>query len=340
MKDSLESNLFQQEGQNKLKRFLTGLQPSGKLHLGNYFAVMKKMIDYQDRYDLFLFIANLHSLTTFTNKESIRNFTYDAVCDFLALGLDPDKCTFWVQSDVPEVTELTWYLSMAITHAKLELAHSYKDKVAKGFNPSAGLFYYPVLMSADILAFNADVVPVGKDQKQHIEFARDIAQTFNREFGETFKVPDPEIDENTAVIPGTDGQKMSKSYKNTINLFDDEKSLKKSVMSIVSDSQGIDEAKDPDTSVIYSIYSLFLNDSEKKDLRQRFLTPGLRYGDLKKELLDRILSEFAPYRKKREHLLNDIPYIEEVLHKGKIKAQKIATEKIQLVRESLGIKRL
>lgn len=300
---------------------------------------MKKMIAYQDKFDLFLFIANLHSLTTFSNKESIRAYTYDAVCDFLALGLDPDKCTFWVQSDVPEVTELTWYLSMAITHSKLELAHSYKDKVAKGFTPSAGLFFYPVLMSADILAFDADVVPVGKDQKQHLEFARDIAKDFNREFGEAFKIPEPEIDETTAVISGTDGQKMSKSYKNTINIFDDEKSLKKSVMSIVSDSQGIDEAKDPDTSVIFAIYSLFLSTEERSILRERFLTPGLRYGDIKKELLDRILQEFSPYRKKREELLKNIPYVEEILANGKEKAKQVAIRKLEIVRDVLGIKR-
>lgn len=322
-----------------MKRILTGLQPSGKLHLGNYFSVMKKMVGYQNSSDLFLFIADLHSLTTFQSKEILRENIYDAVCDFLALGLDPEKCTFWVQSDVPQVTELTWYLSMCITVNQLELAHSYKDKTAKGFNPSAGLFCYPVLMASDILAFDSDIVPVGKDQKQHLEFARDIAQRFNQNFGEVFKLPLPEIAEDTAVIPGTDGQKMSKSYKNTINIFDDEKKLRKSVMSIVSDSAGVDEAKDPDKSVIYSIYSLFCDENEKKKLRERFLVPGLRYGDIKKELADRITDYFAPYRKKRDELLSNLDYVEQILSKGREKAGKAADEKLSQVRSILGVQR-
>lgn len=300
---------------------------------------MRKMIGYQNSSDLFLFIADLHSLTTFQSKEILQENIYDAVCDFLALGLDPDRCTFWIQSDVPEVTELTWYLSMCITVNQLELAHSYKDKTAKGFNPSAGLFCYPVLMASDILAFDSDVVPVGKDQKQHLEFTRDIAQRFNQNFGEVFKLPLPEIEENTAVIPGTDGQKMSKSYKNTINIFDDEKKLRKSVMSIVSDSAGVDEAKDPDKSVIYSIYSLFCDEEEKKKLRERFLTPGLRYGDIKKELADRITEYFAPYRKKRDELLSNLDYVEQILSKGKEKAGNAAEAKLSQVRKTLGVQR-
>lgn len=322
-----------------MKRILTGLQPSGKLHLGNYFSVMKKVIGYQNSSDLFLFIADLHSLTTFQSREILQENIYDAVCDFLALGLDPDKCTFWIQSDVPEVTELTWYLSMCITVNQLELAHSYKDKTAKGFNPSAGLFCYPVLMASDILAFDSDIVPVGKDQKQHLEITRDIAQRFNQNFGEVFKLPLPEIEEDTAVIPGTDGQKMSKSYKNTINIFDDEKKLRKSVMSIVSDSAGVDEAKDPDKSVIYSIYSLFCDEQEKEKLRDRFLTPGLRYGDIKKELADRITDCFAPYRKKRDELLSNLDYVEQILSKGREKAGKVAETKLSQVRKILGVQR-
>lgn len=323
-----------------MKRILTGLQPSGKLHLGNYFAVMQKMIKYQDNYDLFLFIANLHSLTTFQSKESQLNYTYDAVADFYSLGLDPDKATFWIQSDVPGVTELTWYLSNSITVNQLSLAHSYKDKVSHGFNPSGGLFFYPILMAADILAYDSDVVPVGKDQKQHLEITRDIAQKFNQEHGSIFKIPEPEIDEDTAVIPGVDGKKMSKSYRNTINIFDSEKDLKKSVMSIISDSSGIDEAKDPDKSIIYNIYSLFLSESEKSELKERFLTPGLRYGDIKKELLEKILDYFSPYRKKREDLLKNKDYIEENLKKGKNKAEAIVQTKLLQVRDILGITRV
>jgi tryptophanyl-tRNA synthetase len=322
-----------------LKRFLTGLQPSGKLHLGNYFGVMQKVIEYQDKYDLFLFIANLHSLTSFKDKSTLIKHTYDAVCDFLALGLDPNKCTFWIQSDVPEVTEVAWYLSMAITHEHLARAHSYKDKVEKGIHPSVGLFYYPILMAADILTYDSDVVPVGKDQKQHLEFTRDIAITFNREFAQVFKVPEPEIDENTAIIKGTDGQKMSKSYNNTINFFDDEKALKKSVMSIVTDSSGVDEPKDPEKSVVYSIYSLFLNETEKLELRNRFLAGGLRYGDLKKELYEKILSYFHPYRKKREELLQNQDYINHILKLGCEKARDLAVGKLKLIRSSLGVTR-
>jgi tryptophanyl-tRNA synthetase len=320
-------------------RILTGLQPSGKLHLGNYFSVMQKMINYQNTSDLFCFIANLHSLTTFTTKEDLCDNTYSAVLDFLALGMDPDKSTFWVQSDVPEVTELTWYLSMCMNVSQLSLAHSYKDKTAKGYTPTAGLFFYPILMAADILLYNSDRVPVGKDQKQHLEFARDIATKFNFDYGETFKVPEPEIDEETAIVPGVDGQKMSKSYGNTINIFDTEKALKKSVMSIISDSAGIDEAKDPDKSVIYAIYSLFLTSDEKQVLKERFLSPGLRYGDIKKELFEKIMDHFSPYRAKRNELEKNLDYVEEQLKKGAEKARNAAAPQIQKAREFLAIKR-
>jgi tryptophanyl-tRNA synthetase len=318
-------------------RILTGIQPSGKLHLGNYFSVMKKMIQYQEQSDLFCFIANMHSLTTVKNKEELKKNTFDAACDFFALGIDPEKSTFWVQSEVPQVAELTWYLSLCITVNQLNLAHSFKDKTNKGIIPSAGLFIYPVLMSADILLFNANKVPVGKDQKQHLEFAREIANKFNFEYGETFIIPEPEIDENTAIIPGTDGAKMSKSYGNTINFFDTESNIKKSVMSILSDSAGVDEAKDPDKSVIFSIYKLFLNAEEESMLRDRFLTPGLRYGDIKKELFEKIMEYFSPFRKKREELQANPEKIQEMLKLGADKANKIAAPIIDKVRKNLGI---
>ncbi len=318
---------------------MTGLQPSGKLHLGNYFGVMKKVLEYQYNYDFYLFIANLHSITTFQDKNTLLENTYSAVCDFLALGLEPKRCTFWIQSDVPEVTEITWYLSMAITHDHLIRAHSYKDKVEKGIHPSVGLFIYPVLMAADILTFDTDVVPVGKDQKQHLEFARDIAETFNRKFGEVFKIPEPEIDEDTAVVLGIDGQKMSKSYNNTINLFDDEKKIKKAVMSIVTDSAGVNDIKDPDSSIIFSIYSLFLDESERRTLRERFLKPGLGYGDLKKELFQKIMDYFAPYREKRNEYLNNLDYVEKILQEGSRKAKELAQTKLKQIRNILGLER-
>ncbi|MBE7413190.1 MAG: tryptophan--tRNA ligase [Leptospiraceae bacterium] len=319
-------------------RILSGIQPSGKLHLGNYFSMMKKMIEYQNSSDLFCFIANLHSLTSFTDRKTLEENTIDAVCDFLALGIDPEKSTFWIQSDVQLVTELTWYLSMCITESKLSLAHSYKDKIAKGIQPSGGLFMYPILMAADILAFNSDRVPVGKDQKQHLEYTRDIGIRFNQEFGETFKIPEPEIDESTAIVPGVDGQKMSKSYGNTINIFDTEDKLKKSVMSIVSDSAGVDEAKNPENSVIFSIYSLFLNSQEEEELRDRFLTPGLKYGDIKKELFSKIMDYFLPFRKKREMIAEDKKLIQEILQIGSKKAINAALPQLEKARQNLGLK--
>lgn len=320
-------------------RILTGVQPSGKLHLGNFFSVIRKLKEYQETTDLFCFVADLHSLTTFSSKEKQRENTFNAVCDFLALGIDPNRCTFWLQSSVPEVTELTWYLSHSISVNQLELAHSFKDKVAKGFHPRGGLFFYPVLMAADILGFDGDRVPVGKDQKQHLEYARDIAAAFNREVGPVFKIPEPEIDEATALVPGTDGQKMSKSYGNTINFFDSEKELKKSVMSIMTDSAGVDEAKDPSSSHIFAIHSLFLNAQERESLKQKFLTPGTGYGDLKKQLLHDTLDYFAPFRKERERIGADKSFVEEALKKGKEKAQKTITEVLDRVRKELGIYR-
>lgn len=318
-------------------RILTGVQPSGKLHLGNFFSVIRKLKEYQDSTDLFCFIADLHSLTTFSSKEKQRENTFNAVCDFLALGIDPDRCTFWLQSSVPEVTELAWYLSHSISVNQLSLAHSYKDKVAKGFHPGGGLFFYPVLMAADILGFDSNRVPVGKDQKQHLEFARDIASTFNREVGPVFKIPEPEIDETTALVPGVDGQKMSKSYGNTINFFDSEKELKKSIMSITTDSAGIDEPKDPSKSNIYAIHSLFLDAKGKENLKQKFLTPGIGYGDLKKQLLQDTLDYFAPYRKEREKIGADKIFVEESLKKGQTKARKIISNVLNRVRKELGI---
>ncbi|TGK17927.1 tryptophan--tRNA ligase [Leptospira fluminis] len=320
-------------------RILTGVQPSGKLHLGNYFSVIRKLVKYQNDSDLYCFVADLHALTTFSSAKNQKDNTYDAVCDFLALGIDPDKCSFWIQSSVPEVTELAWYLSMSITVPQLQLAHSFKDKVAKGITPSAGLFFYPVLMAADILAFETDRVPVGKDQKQHLEYTRDIAERFNAQYGETFKLPEPEIDEETAIVPGTDGAKMSKSYGNTINFFDEEKKLKKSVMGIVTDSAGVDEAKDHKNNVIYQIHSLFLDESEKTELRNRFEVPGTGYGDLKKALLERILDYFSPFRAERERIAADPAYVNSVMRKGTDKARNVASEVLKSVRSKVGILR-
>ena len=238
------------------KRILSGIQPSGYLHLGNYFGMMSKMIEYQDKDDLYCFIADFHALTTNPDPKILSTNIYNAVCDFIALGLSPDKTTFWVQSDVPEVTELAWILSSYTTLGLMDRSTTYKDKIAKGIKPNMGLYSYPILMAADILLFNSNVVPVGKDQKQHIEIARDIANKFNTIHGDVFILPEPDIVERTQLIPGVDGQKMSKSYNNTIPIFGEEDIIRKNVMSIKTDNTPINQPKNKDTTLFY-LYCLF-----------------------------------------------------------------------------------
>lgn len=318
-------------------RVLSGIQPSGKLHLGNYFSMMKRMVEYQEETDLYAFIVNYHALTTVFDAEQLREDTFNAACDFLALGIDPDKATFWVQSDVPEVTELTWLLSNVTGMGLLERAHSYKDKVAKGLAATHGLFSYPVLMAADILAFGGELVPVGKDQKQHIEVARDIAERFNHTYGETFVIPKDDIAEDVATILGIDGQKMSKSYGNAIDIFADEKTLRKRVMSIVTDTTPVDEPKPIENNVLYEIYSLFLDEDEREGLKERFLTPGLMYGEVKKELFNIIWEYFLPYRKVRDKYFNDRSETNRILQKGAEKAREQASYYLDLARRNVGL---
>jgi tryptophanyl-tRNA synthetase len=319
-------------------RILSGIQPSGRPHIGNYFSMMKRMVEYQNENELFVFIASYHAMTTVQNQKELSEGIWNTVIDFLAIGIDPNKSTFWVQSDVPQVTELCWILSNFISVSQLELAHSYKDKVAQGIKPMGGLFFYPVLMAADILAFKTDKVPVGKDQKQHLEFTRDIAERFNRCYGDVFKLPEADINEEVAVIPGIDGRKMSKSYKNAIYLFAEEKELRKQIMSIITDSKGINEPKDPDNSVLYHIYSLFLNEEERKELRDKFLTPGTGYGHIKQELYKKILEYFSDARKKRQELEKKKDYVKDILKEGAKKAQTIAEEVMEEVRKKTGLK--
>jgi len=318
-------------------RVLSGIQPSGKLHLGNYFAMMKKMIEYQEKEELFCFIVNLHATTTVFDGNKLSTDTLDAILDFFALGLDPDKSIFWVQGDVPEVTELTWYLFNFTPVGLLERSHSYKDKIAKGLKPNAGLFTYPVLMAADILLYQGEKIPVGKDQKQHVEITRDIAIKFNNLYGETFVLPEPEIDENLAVIPGIDGRKMSKSYDNTIEIFSDYKSLKKKVMSIVTDSKSIEEPKDPDNCNLFKIYSLFVDKKAQQELAERYRAGGLKYSSVKKELVDIIYNFFEPYRKKREELANNLDWVFKKMDEGAEKAREIASKTLKDVRNKVGI---
>ena len=323
-------------GNRKKLRVLSGIQPSGKLHLGNYFGMMSRMIEYQKNNDLFCFIVNYHALTTIKDKNILKNNTINAAIDFLALGMDPDKSTFWVQADIPQVAELTWLLSNMTSIGLMERSTSFKDKIDKGLTPHMGLFSYPILMAADILLYGSDIVPVGKDQKQHLEITRDIANRFNNIYGKILVIPEPDIKEETMLIPGVDGQKMSKSYGNTIPIFTEERELKKMVMSIVTNSAGINEPKDKDTP-LFKIYSLFLSSEEKKILSDRYDTPGLKYGDIKKELLERIYDYFSPYRQKREHLLQNLDEVYQTLEHGATKASVVANEYMDKIRKAMGI---
>ncbi len=318
-------------------RVLSGIQPSGALHLGNYFAMMKRMIEHQKNHELFCFIVNYHALTTVKDADFLRKNTFEACVDFLALGIDPDKSYFYVQSDIPEVTELTWILSNITEMGLLKRAHSYKDKIAKGIEPNHGLFAYPVLMAADILLYGAEIVPVGKDQKQHVEMTRDIAQKFNSNFGEVFVLPEAEIQGEVATIPGIDGQKMSKSYGNTIDIFAPKNALKKKVMSIVTDARAIDEPKDPDACNLFAIYSLFLDEQGRRELKERYLKPGLKYGEVKKELVEVIWNYFEPYRDKREALLADPDYVHDVMLAGAKKARGVAVQYLEKARAAVGL---
>ena len=320
------------------KRVLSGIQPSGNLHIGNYFGMIKRMIEYQESSDLFCFIANLHSLTTLTDREEMKRLTLEAATDMLALGIDPDKCYFWVQSDVPETAELTWILSCLTPMGLMERAHSYKDKIAKGVKPNLGLFNYPVLMAADILINQSEIIPIGKDQKQHVEMARDIAIKFNNAFGETFVIPEPEIPKEIANIPGTDGQKMSKSYNNTIPIFAPDNVIKKAVMGIVTDSKGVNEPKETEGNTIYEIYKLFASENEIKELADRFKKGGMGYGDAKKMLLEKIQETFQPFRQKRQQLEENPEEVEKILAKGAEKVKTVSHETMEKVRQATGLK--
>ena len=318
-------------------RILSGIQPSGSLHLGNYFAMMKRMIEYQENQELFCFIVNYHALTTVFDAELLKKNTFLAACDFISLGIDPEKAIFWVQSDVPEVTELTWLLSNVTGVGLLERAHSFKDKLSRGIKPNHGLFSYPVLMAADILLYGAEKIPVGKDQKQHVEMTRDIAISFNNTYGETFIVPEPEIPEHVATVPGIDGQKMSKSYNNTIRIFCSKEELIERVMSIKTDSTPVMAPKDPDKCILFSIYSLFMDEAQKASLRDRYLTPGLKYSDIKKELIDVIWEYFEPYRKRRDELVKEKDRVHEILKQGAMKARAVAVHYLSKARNNVGL---
>ncbi|MDP2106399.1 MAG: tryptophan--tRNA ligase [Desulfobulbaceae bacterium] len=317
---------------------LSGIQPSGQLHIGNYFGMMLPMIKNMDQGELYAFIVNLHALTSVHDRDRIAKDTMNAALDFMALGLDPERCIFWVQADVPEVTELTWILSTLAPMGLLERCHSYKDKVAKGIAASHGLFSYPVLMAADILLYQADRVPVGKDQKQHIEVARDIAIKFNNTFGETFVLPEPVIDDTVATVPGVDGQKMSKSYGNTINIFQTAKELKKSVMAIQTDSTPVEDPKDPEKCNLFNIFKMFAPAGRLAEVRDLYLNGGAAYGYIKLELVDLLWEFFAEARDRREEMANDPAQVKAILARGAEKARAKATPTLDLVRERVGLR--
>lgn len=321
-----------------MKRILSGIQPSGQLHIGNYFGMMQTMISRMETSDLYVFIVDLHALTTVHDREKLATGTLEAAADFLALGLDADRCTFWVQSDVPEVCELSWILSSLTPMGLLERCHSYKDKVAKGIAASHGLFTYPVLMAADILLYQSEIVPVGKDQKQHLEVARDIAIKFNNTFGETFVIPEPAISETTAIVPGLDGQKMSKSYGNTIPIFLEGKALRKRVMSVQTDSTPVEEPKDPDKCNLYALLNLFASREKMAEVRDLYVNGGAAYGYLKQDLFTLLQDYFADARARKKDLLQNQDYLREVLAKGADKARQKATKTLDLVRDRIGLK--
>ena len=318
-------------------RVLSGIQPSGKLHIGNYFGMMKPALALQEENEVFLFIANYHALTTIADPDQLRQHTLDVALDFLACGLDPEKAVFYRQSDVPEVNELTWILSTVTQKALMERAHSYKDKSAKGIDASLSLFTYPVLMAADILCVNSDIVPVGKDQKQHLEMARDIAQRFNNKFGETFKLPKPVIQEAVAIIPGTDGEKMSKSYDNTIEIFGPAKPARKKIMKIVTDSKELEDVKDPDTCNVVRLYKLFASDAEVAEMEAGYRAGGYGYGTAKKALAEAFEAHFEPMRTKRAELEQNLDYVDEVLKRGAEKAGAEIAKVMDSVRKAVGL---
>ena len=318
-------------------RILSGIQPSGSLHIGNYFGMMKPMIAYQQENELYCFIVNYHAMTSVTDREQLARGTMEAALDFLALGLDPDRAIFWVQSDVPEVTELTWILNNVTPVGLLLRSHSYKDKIAQGISPNHGLLSYPVLMAADILLYQSQRVPVGQDQQQHLEIARDIAMRFNHLFGETFVIPEAEINPNVPTVLGIDGRKMSKSYNNAIEIFAGEKVLRKKIGSIVTDSTPVSAPKDPDKCNLFAIVSLFLTEEEKIELADRYRGGGLKYSDVKKKLFSLIWDFFADARAKREGFQRNPEQVREILKRGAEKARAKALPTLEMARKKVGL---
>ena len=319
-------------------RILTGIQPSGIPHIGNYFGAIRQTAAMQTKGDNFLFIADYHALTTSPKPDDLRNYINDLALSWLACGIDPERTVFFRQSDVPQVCELAWILATLTPVGLMERAHSYKDKVAKGFEANCGLFTYPILMAADILLYRANLVPVGKDQKQHLEIARDLAIRFNNHFGEILTVPEELIPEEVAVVPGIDGQKMSKSYNNTIPIFAREKALRKVVMSIVTDSKGLEEPKDPDSCNVYALYKLVATPEELQEMREKLLAGNYGYGHAKQALFEKLWAFFEPMRKRREELENNMDYVRDLMKRNAEKARGEAEILLTKVRQAVGLR--
>jgi tryptophanyl-tRNA synthetase len=319
-------------------RILSGLQPSGRLHIGNYFGMMQAALKLQHEGDAFYFIADYHSLNSVQEGTLLREHVRNLAIDFLACGLDPQRSVFFRQSDVPEHTELAWILSTVTPMGLLERCHSYKDKVARGLPATHGLFAYPVLMAADILIYDSDVVPVGKDQKQHVEVTRDIATKINETFGEgLLKLPQPRINEATAVVPGLDGQKMSKSYDNIIGLFEEPAALKKKIMGIKTDSTPVESPKATEGSTILALYKLMASEADYQTMVDDHVRGGVGYGDFKKRLLEAVTNHFAPFRERRAEIVADPKYVDQVLAEGADKARAVARKVLARVRNAVGL---
>lgn len=318
-------------------RVLSGIQPSGKLHIGNYFGAMRQHLQLQAQHECFYFIADYHALTSNPNPEDVPGNVLDVTMDYMALGLDTEKTVFWCQSDVPEVVELAWLFSCITPMGLLQRCTSYKDKVAQGLSANHGLFAYPVLQAADILIFNSNLVPVGADQKQHIEVTRDIAGYFNNTYGETFTLPDEHIIESVAVVPGTDGQKMSKSYGNAIEIFEPQSSVKKKVMRIVTDSTPVEDPKNPEKCNVFALLKLVASPDELAQWDKRYREGGMGYGEAKKRLTELLIEYFEPYRQKRAELENNLDVVKQVLENGAKRAKAIASETLAKARKAVGL---
>lgn len=319
------------------KVLLSGVKPTGRVHLGNYFGAMKQFVDMQDKYENYIFIADYHAMTTVQNKEELSQSIIDVALDYLAIGLDPKKVTLFKQSDIPQVAELTWIFNCITTVPYLMRAHAFKDAEAKNKEINVGLFDYPILMASDILMQDADIVPVGQDQKQHVEYARDTAQKFNRIYGETFIVPEPFILPNVETVPGTDGRKMSKSYGNVIPLFATDEEIKKAVMSIPTDSKGVAEPKNPDESLLFAIHKMFLKDDALKALREKYEKGGMGYKEAKEMLIKDITDFIKPIREKREMFAKDMDTVLDILKEGGKRASLKAEKKMADVRKKVGV---